>query len=183
MAQSSLSHNNWNGIKPAENEYGSYYHTYVKKVGAGNIIDILINQRHQTYTLINSLTYEESAHRYQPGKWSVKEVFGHLLDTERIFAYRALRFSRGDENKLPGFDQDDYVQNANFDERSLQNLGNEYFALRNSNIHLFNSFSKEMLLRKGVASDTDFTTRSIPFIIAGHERHHLDILKTKYNVG
>lgn len=172
----------WAGVQLQNDEYGSYYHTYVNNVGAGNIIDILMNQQHQTYTLINSLTAEESQYRYKEDKWTIKEVFGHIIDCERIFAYRALCFSRGEQQALPGFDQDEYVQQANFNDRSLQNIGNEYFALRNSNIHLFNSFSKDMLMNKGFASDTNFTVRSLPFIIAGHERHHLNVLKTKYDV-
>ncbi len=174
--------NDWDDVRPDETEYGEFYHGYVRKIGTGNIIDILMNQMQETYTLINSLTPDESAYRYEEGKWTPKEIFGHMIDSERVFSYRALAFSRGDSNELPGFDQDAYVENANFNDRSLQNLGNEYFALRNSNVHLFSSFTKTVMDREGIANKAKMTVRSIPFIIAGHERHHLDILHSRYKL-
>lgn len=172
----------WKDITIQPDEYGDFYRDYIEQVGAGNILDILKNQMRETYTLINSLTREQALHRYADGKWTVKEVIGHLIDTERIFAYRALCFSRSEQIELPGFDQEAYVDQADFNSRSKQNLGNEYFAVRSSTVHMFSGFSKEMLMRKGVANDTTFTARALPFIIAGHERHHLNILKSKYGL-
>lgn len=172
----------WDEIKPTSEEYGNYYQGYVDQVGAGNIIDILMDQMQETCALINSLSHEQAHYRYAEDKWTVKEVIGHLMDTEHVFACRALCFSRNDPNTLPGFDQDEYVKAGNFNSRSRENLENEYFALRNSTIYLFSSFSEEMLMRKGIANNVTFTVRAIPFIIAGHERHHLEILKTRYGV-
>lgn len=172
----------WNGVRPESHEYGEYHRGYIDTVGAGNIIDILLNQMQDTYTLINSLSTKQALHRYAEDKWTVKEVIGHIIDCERIFACRCLCFSRGNSVKLPGFDQDEYVRNGNFNSRSLQSLGNEYYSLRNSNVHLFRSFSGETLTREGIADEYTFTVRSIPFIIAGHERHHLNILKSRYGL-
>lgn len=174
---------NWEGVRPAPEECGDVYHTYINTVGAGNIIDILLNQMQDIYMLIHSLTPEQASFRYAEEKWTVKEVIGHLIDTERIFATRCLHFSREDAADLPGFDQDEYVRNGNFSNRSLQSLGNEYSSLRDASVYLFRSFTREALDRTGTASGYSFTVRSIPFIIAGHERHHLNILKTKYGVG
>lgn len=172
----------WDRNYPSKNEYGEFYHKYVDHLDRDNIIDILINQRDETSAIINSLDQEQALHRYANDKWTVKEVIGHIIDTERTFAYRALCFSRGDSHELHGFDQDEYVDGANFNERSLENLEEEYTAQRNSNISLFSSFTEEILNRKGIASNNRMTVRSIPFIIAGHERHHLKILKSKYGL-
>lgn len=172
----------WNRIRPETGEYGDFYQGYVEKVGDGNIFDILMDQMHETHTLIGSLTPEQATCRYAEDKWTVKEVIGHLIDSERVFAYRGLCFSRGERKDLPGFDQDEYVKEANFNDRSLQSLGEEYFSQRNSTIALFKSLPEDIMLRKGKANGFTFTVRSIPFIIAGHERHHLDVLKQKYRI-
>lgn len=174
--------NIWNEVWPQQDEYGEYYRGYINALGTGNIITILRNQMHDTHTLITSLTSEQALHRYAEGKWTVKEVIGHLIDTERVFATRCLCFCRQADANLPGFDQDEYVVNGDFDNRSLQNLAKEYHALRDSNVHLFDSFSEEMLEKKGMANGYSFTVRSIPFIIAGHERHHFNILKSRYGL-
>ncbi|MDX1619059.1 MAG: DinB family protein [Balneolaceae bacterium] len=172
----------WDNIKLKPGEYGDFYQGYIDQVGSGNVIEILKNQMQLTYTLINSLSYEQSHYRYAKGKWSVLEVIGHLIDAERVFAYRALRFSRNDDAELPGFDQDQYIDESNYNSRSKQSLGNEYRAVRNASVHLFSGFTEGMLMRKGVANEALFTARSIPFIIAGHERHHLALLKTNYGL-
>lgn len=167
-------------LKP--DEYGSFYKGYIEQVGSGDIIDILKDQMHQTYTLINSLTAKQAGYRYSEGKWTVKEVIGHLIDSERIFAYRALCFARNETKSQPGFDQDDYVKKGNFTQRPLQSLGDEYFSLRNATILLFDSFSDEIMLRKGTANDNTFSVRALAYIIAGHERHHLKVLEDKYHI-
>lgn len=169
-------------MRPGKDEYGEYYEGYIEKVGPGNILDILKDQMHETYTLINSLTAKQARYSYAKEKWTVKEVIGHLVDSERIFAYRGLCFARGEQKELPGFEQNDYVEESNFKDRSLKNLSDEYFSLRNSTIALFSSFSDETLLKKGKASGYPCSVRAIAYIIAGHERHHLDVLRDKYHV-
>lgn len=168
--------------RPSPDEYGPFYKRYINKLGPGNILDILTNQRRTTYMLINSLNREQALYRYDEGKWTVKEVIGHMIDTERIFSYRVLAICRNDPNELTGFDQDDYVAAANFNDRTLQNLADEYDALRKSNIQLFKSFNEDMLERRGVANNYELSVRAIPFIIAGHERHHLELLASRYKL-
>lgn len=167
---------------PKEGEYGSFYKGYIKMVGNEDIFKLLKAQMVTTSTLISSLTPKQAGYRYADGKWSFKEVIGHLIDSERVFAYRALCFARGEQQALPGFDQNAYVREANFDDRSLKSLKDEYTALRKANIALFESFSEEMMMRGGLASGNNVTVRALLYIIAGHERHHLDILKSKYSI-
>lgn len=169
-------------MRPKADEFGEFYQSYIEKVGSGDIIEILKDQMHETYTLINSLTSKQARYQYAEGKWTVKEVIGHLIDSERIFAYRGLCFARNESKSQPGFDQDDYVKEGNFKERDLQSLGDEYFSLRNATIILYNSFTEEVLLRKGTANDNTFSVRALAYIIAGHERHHLEVLNDKYHI-
>ncbi len=173
----------WENQRPEESEYGSFYKSYIDRVGGGNIIDILINQKNETYTLIKSLNSRQGDLRYEEGKWTVREVFGHIIDTERIFACRALHIGRGEQKPLPGYDQDAYVDEANFDERSLRSLADEYFGLRESTCHLFRSFKPETARRRGTANENPLSVRAIAYVIAGHERHHLDILGERYGIG
>lgn len=169
-------------MRPEPDEYGQFYQGYIEQVDQGDILEILKDQMHETYTLINSLTAKQAGYRYAEGKWTVKEVIGHLIDSERIFAYRGLCFARNETKALPGFDQDAYVDEGNFTDRSTQSIGDEYFSLRNATIVLFDSFSEEILSRKGIANDATFSVRSLAYIIAGHERHHLDVLRDKYHI-
>lgn len=169
-------------MRPEPEEYGDYYQEYIEQVGPGEILEILKDQMHETYTLINSLTAKQAGYRYAEGKWTVKEVLGHMIDSERIFAYRGLCFARNETKPLPGFDQDAYVEDGNFNDRSTQSLGDEYFSLRNATIVLFDSFSEETLLKRGTANDATFSVRSLAYIIAGHERHHLNVLRDKYHI-
>ncbi|MEX0856657.1 MAG: DinB family protein [Balneolaceae bacterium] len=172
--------NAWKKEYPAASEYAHYYSDYVAQVPKQNIIDTLNAQMHQQYTFINSIPGEKAFSAYEPGKWTIKQIVGHVIETERIFAYRALAFSRRDKNPLPGMDQNNYVKFANHNSRTLHDLANEYLAVRISSIHLFQNMTKEMLSLKGIASGYEFTVRSIPFIIAGHELHHLNVIKEKY---
>jgi uncharacterized damage-inducible protein DinB len=173
----------WENNRPEPGEYGVFYQGYIDQVTSENVIQALIKQGQKTYALIQQLTDEETDYRYADGKWSVREVIGHIIDTERIMAYRALCISRGEAAPLPGFDQDDYVDNANFSERSLQSLSTEYDALRNANISLFNSFDENQIMRTGTASGFTTSVRALAYIIAGHEKHHLNILEEKYGIG
>ena len=134
----------------------------------------------QTGDLLAEFGEERGDHRYGPGKWSVKETVGHLMDVERVFAVRALAFARGDPGPLPGMEQDDYVAGANFGARTLADLFEEYRLIRASNLILFRSFDDGIAARRGTASGVEFTAKSIPFILAGHELHHVGILRERY---
>lgn len=171
-----------NNLRPKEGEFGSFYKGYIEKVGNNDIFGILKAQMEETTTLFNSLTPKQAEYRYADGKWSFKEVIGHLIDSERVFAYRGMCFARGEQQALPGFDQDAYVKEAYFDNRSVESLRDEYIAIRNATIVLFRSFSEEMMKRSGTASGNTVSVRALLYIIAGHERHHLDLLETRYNI-
>lgn len=171
----------WNP-RPATEEYGSFYQKYIDKLPPGNIIDILVKQRDEVCTLIDSLDEKKALSRYKEGKWTVKEVIGHLIDNERVFSVRALAISRNDPGELPGYDQEAYVRESNLNQRSLQNLQGEYEGLRTSNIQMFSGFSEQMLNRTGIANNYSLSVRAIPFIIAGHERHHLELLEKRYEI-
>lgn len=172
----------WEDNHPASDEYGEFYEGYISLVNGSNALQMLIEQGQNTYTLIQQLTPDKADHRYEKDKWSVKEVIGHLIDTERIMAYRALSIARGEQKSLPGYDQDDYVAHASFDERSIQSLSTEYDAQRNANISLFSSFDEEQTQRKGTANGMELSVRALVHIIVGHEKHHLDVLKEKYGI-
>lgn len=166
--------------RPGKDEYFEYYERYVSLVPNGDIVAALGTQRASCLELFSAITEEKAAHRYAPGKWSIKEVLGHILDVEWIFTYRALQFARGDGTALPGMDQDTWMAGADFEGRAMRDLVEEYCHLRSANILLFDSFHGKALDRKGSASGHSFTVRSIPFIIAGHEIHHVKVLQDKY---
>ena len=166
--------------RPRSNEYQAYYNQYINLIEGENILAILEEQRQEMTNLLNGLGEEAAAFRYAPDKWSVKEVVGHIIDVERIFAHRALRFARNDKTPLPEFDQEDYIKYANFDERSLIDIADEYRSVRESTLYLFYSFTDEFYGREGTASGFKFTVRAIPFIIAGHEGHHMKVLRQQY---
>jgi hypothetical protein len=172
----------WENNRPQQDEYGDYYEDYINLVESPNVIQALIQQGQKVYILIQQLSDEEASYRYADDKWSVKEIIGHLIDTERIMAYRALCISRGDQTSLPGYDHESYVEQGNFDQRSLQSLSTEYDALRNANISMFSSFTREQIFRKGTANGVSVSVRGLAFIIGGHEKHHLDILDQKYKI-
>ncbi|HSD62187.1 MAG TPA: DinB family protein [Ignavibacteriaceae bacterium] len=168
---------------PEPNEYAAYYSGYIKNIPPdANIIEYLENGRDALQSLISSIPEAKGIFSYAEGKWSIKEVFGHLADSERIFAYRALCIARKESKSLPGFEQDDYVREANFNNRSFQSFADELLHLRNSNISLFKSFNAAELLSRGVANNKEFSVRAFLYIIAGHEIHHLKILKEKYGI-
>ncbi|MAL19184.1 MAG: hypothetical protein CL670_05225 [Balneola sp.] len=170
----------WDKEYPSSSEYAHYYGNYVSHVPKENIIETLKAQMHEIYTFINSIPGDKAFHSYEDGKWTVKQTIGHIIETERVFAYRALAFSRRDPSPLPSMEQDDYVKYSNYNSRTIHNLANEYLAVRIASIHLFQNMTKEMISLKGTASGVEFTVRSFPFIIAGHELHHLEIIKEKY---
>lgn len=166
--------------RPKTNEYLSYYDRYVSLVPEGDILATLTRQMEETLRLLRGIDETKAGERYASGKWSIKELVGHLIDTERIFAYRALRFARNDSNPLTGFDQDDYVRGANFDDRALAQLADEFEYVRRSTIKLFEPLSEDAWNRHGPANGDEVTVRALAFIIAGHELHHVNVLKTRY---
>ncbi|MCX6141244.1 MAG: DinB family protein [Candidatus Kapabacteria bacterium] len=167
-------------MRPAAHEFPAYYEQYVDKVESEDVLSVLDAQREQMADLIGMLDDDRARYRYEDGKWSIKELLGHLVDSERIFGTRALCIARGDTQPLPGFDENVYVVNAIFDERTLDSIVDEWFSLRDANIRLFSSFSEEDLSRVGIANGKPITPRAIIWTIAGHAIHHMLILKERY---
>ncbi len=167
-------------MRPEQGDYAPYYENYIKLVEGEDILKILNDQSKKTQDVLNSFSEHRGNFRYADGKWTVKEVVGHLLDTERVFAYRALCIARGEKKSLIGFDQDDYVKEGNFNRRELFELNYDFRLLRESNLLLFRSFTPEMLRKRGFANETSVTPLAILFMIAGHEKHHMNVLREKY---
>ena len=167
-------------MRPGPSDYNSYYDRYISLIGDGDIIEILEEQRKTSEKFLKTFTEEQGNYYYADGKWTVKEVRGHVIDTERIMAYRALAFARGEKQSLPGFEQDEYVAESDFNKRSLDDLINEFLTVRESNIILFKSFNEEILIRRGTASESEVTVLALIYIIAGHEKHHMKFLKERY---
>ena len=166
--------------KPQAGEFAPYYSRYLDLVPDGDVMGTLAAQIHPTLGVLRTISDAGSLKRYAPGKWSVREVVGHLIDTERIFAYRALRFARNDQTPLPGFEQDDYIAPARFDARPWAGLIGEFEAVRNSNLAMFRGFDVEAWMRRGVASGNPMSVRAAAYVIAGHERHHMGVIREKY---
>ena len=166
--------------RPEPTEYADYYEKYVSKVSGSEVLSVLESQRLQMLQLFAGRSEREGNFRYAPDKWTVKEVVGHITDTERIFTYRALRIARGDQTPLPGFEQDDFVKNGAFGGRTLANLAEEFGVVRGASIALFRSFGEAVWDRRGVASQKEVTVRALAFITAGHQMHHRIILEERY---
>ncbi|HET8965479.1 MAG TPA: DinB family protein [Candidatus Acidoferrum sp.] len=166
--------------RPKLGEYAELYEKYVALIPGTDILGTLEGQRLVMSQMLAARSEREGNFRYAPDKWTVKEVVGHVVDAERIFAYRALRFARGDQTPLPGFEQDGYVKNGGFGERTLEDLAGEYAEVRGATISLFNGLDAAAWQRRGVASNNEVTVRALAYIIAGHELHHRRILDEKY---
>jgi hypothetical protein len=166
--------------KPNKDEYALFYHTYVEKVPDGDIIKTLSKQTLQIKNLLKNVSKKKSMHRYSPDKWSILEVTGHIIEIERVFSYRALRFARNDSQPLPGFDENSYIKQSNYNNVKLSDLIKEFCSLREANILMFKNTSEEMSLRQGIANGNKFTVRALAYIMAGHVNHHLKILKQRY---
>lgn len=169
-------------MRPAAHEFPAYYEQYVDQVEEDDVMSTLEGQREEMAAFAAVLDDDRARYRYEDGKWSIKEVIGHLLDAERIFGTRALCIARGEEQPLPGFDENTYVANALFDERPLKSIMDEWFHLRDANICLFASLSEEDVSRIGIANGKPITPRAIIWTIAGHTVHHLRILRERYGV-
>ena len=166
--------------QPEATEYAPYYGRYISLVPEGDVLETLSQQLDTTLETLRGISEAQADYRYAPGKWSTKELVGHVIDTERIFAYRALRFARNDATPLPGFEQDDYISNASFNECKLSDLMSEFEHVRRGNLYMFRNLSDEAWRRRGVASNNEVSVRALAYIIAGHERHHMEILRTRY---
>jgi len=162
------------------NEFNPYYGTYIGKTEGLNLKNGIKISSDRTISFLKSIPTEKLEYRYDKGKWTIKEVIQHLMDAERVFSYRALRIAREDQTPLPGFEQNDYVEPSQANKRSLDELINEFKAIRSSTVALFNSFSDKMLMAKGTASNSPVSVRAIGFIIMGHEIHHCQIIKERY---
>lgn len=167
---------------PEAGEYDSYYERYVSLVGDGDVLDALKNQIGETVDLLNKISVEKADFRYAPGKWSVKELVGHMIDTERIFAYRALRIARGDRTPIEGYEQDDYVENGEFVRYDLRDLAAEFEFVRRSNVSMFRHLPEAAWLRRGAANNKEISVRALAYIVAGHEAYHVNILRERYAI-
>ena len=167
--------------KPAPDEHLSYYGKYIALVGDDALV-ALREQAPRTVALFAGLDEGRALHRYGPGKWSVKEVLGHVIDGERVFGHRALRFARRDRTPLPGFDENLWVPAAAFNRRPLTELVSDFRAVRASTLALFGSFDDEVLVQRGLANGAEVSVRALAHIIAGHELHHGEILRERYGL-
>jgi len=161
-------------------EYNPYYETYLKKTNDLSLIEGLRSNHDKILSFLKSIPQEKLEYRYTEGKWTIKEMILHVIDTERIFTCRALRIAREDQTSLPGFDQDAYVLPSKANERSLQNLLEEYKAVRQATIALFDSFDDKMLIQTGTASNSAISVRALGFILIGHENHHCEVIRERY---
>jgi uncharacterized damage-inducible protein DinB len=158
----------------------SFYKNYVKQIEETDLLQALRISGHRCLELVHAIPEEKADYRYADGKWTIRELLCHMIDGERIFAYRALRFARNDKTPLAGFEEKDYAPQANASGRSLQKIAAEMAHLRSSTIDLFESFTPEMLIRKGMANNNELSVIVMGFIIAGHETHHCNVLKERY---
>ncbi len=164
-----------------KSEYNPYYHSYILALDEdANILDTLVRGRDVFLKIIADVPDSKMESSYAPGKWTLAELVAHIIDAERVFQYRALRFARGDKTALPGFEQDDYVLTCGANQRKKQDLLEEYKAVRESSIQLFKSLSEEAMARIGTASGSPMSVRALGFVICGHQAHHLRIVQERY---
>ena len=167
-------------VRPDTDEYAPHYATYVDKVTEPDVTALLIAQGQSTARLLAGLDEKLAAYRYAERKWSLREVIGHLSDAERIFAYRLLRIARADPTPLSSFDEDTYVSAGQFERRSLADVAAEFASVRAATLTLIGGLDAEALARRGTASGKPVTARALAFIIAGHEKHHLGVIRERY---
>ena len=166
--------------KPDQNEYPEYYHKYIEAIPEIEIFFYLEKQMSETRTFFKNIPHGKSTFRYADGKWSIREILGHITETERIFAYRALRFAKNDKTPLPGFDENEFIRNSNYHAIELSILLDEFEFVRKANLIMFNNFPDDVWKLKGIASDNLIALSAIPYIIAGHLDHHKQIIKERY---
>jgi uncharacterized damage-inducible protein DinB len=163
-----------------ENEYSGGFATYVREAGNVNLIEELEISLHDFIRFVQNIPMDKFDYRYAEGKWTIKEIIQHVIDTERIFAYRALRFSRFDKTPLQSFEENDYAANTNAGGRSIQDLLTELSAVRHSNLLFYKSLSEEQLKAIGTASNNQISVRALGFVIIGHQKHHQKVFEERY---
>ena len=168
--------------RPAADEFLPYYARYIDLVPEGNLVDLLAEQQPDTLRMLRRVDDERGLYAYAPGKWTIKEVIGHLSDTERVFSYRALRFARGDAQPVAGFDENAYVPAGRFNERPIKDLIDEFQAIRAATVHVFRYLSEDELARRGIANGNPISVRALGYVVAGHERHHAKLLRERYGL-
>jgi PAS domain-containing protein len=168
--------------RPDASEYAPFYHGYITSVPEGDVLDLLRSGGRELTDALGRIPEDRGGHRYAPEKWTIREVIGHLIDAERIFAYRALRFARDDRTQVPGFDENEYVKTAGSDERTIADLVRELAAVRESTALLFESLPEAAWRRTGIANGNPITVRALAYVVAGHSRHHLRILRERYSI-
>lgn len=166
--------------RPDTTEYDPYYETYVSLVADADIIETLASQPARLHDLISAMPEERGSFTYAEGKWSVKELLGHLIDGERMFAYRLFRISRGDETPIEGFEQDGYIENAHSNQRTFGDLLEEFSLLRRANMMFFKNLAADAWARTGTANNVRVSVRALVYIMAGHVEHHFGILRERY---
>lgn len=169
--------------RPEPGEYAPYYDRYISLIAGTDILGTLDAQRRQMLILLSGRDEADGDFRYAPDKWNAKEVLGHVCDTERIFAYRALRIARGDQTPMAGFEQDDYVKNGPFARAPIEEIVEDYIAVRRATLTLLRNLDEAAWMRRGVASKNEVSVRALAYMIAGHELHHRRILEEKYFAG
>ncbi|WP_420575572.1 DinB family protein [Ekhidna sp.] len=158
-----------------------FYQGYVKSLGQGDLVPLLLKTGDEFIEFGRGLSEAQGAYRYAEDKWSIKEVIQHVIDSERIFAYRALRFARNDKTEIPGFEQNDYVPESNADNRPIHGLMTEFTNVRASTVDLFTSFTNEMKQQTGVSNKVEMSVEALGYIISGHQNHHLTIIYERYS--
>ena len=166
--------------RPLESEYAQYFGSYIEYVSENEILPVLRSQIDELDVLLDRVTPEHETFRYAEGKWSIRGIVGHLIDGERVFGYRAMCIARGDTRSLPGFDQDEYMMVAPYDHVNLEDLLSEFRLVRLSNLAMFRNLDEEAWTRIGTANDNQVSVRALAFIMAGHTRHHMKVLREKY---
>jgi hypothetical protein len=166
--------------RPISEEYPAYYKYYVDIVKSDNIIKELRDQVIDIQAVISEIPEHKEDFAYAPEKWTIKEIIGHIIDTERVLGYRAMRFARKDKTPLPGYDENLFVANANFNDQTLYSLGHEFAIVREANLTLFKTWHEEELSQRGIANKNEVTVRAILFMIAGHATHHMNVIQEKY---
>jgi hypothetical protein len=166
--------------RPEETEFAPYYKGYISQVIEDDVVTALEAELTESLAFFRDIDEQDSKICYAEGKWTIRQVLGHIVDTERVMSYRAVRFARNDQTELPGFEQEDFVRGANFNEVSMGELLREFEYLRRANILMFRNLSPEAWSRRGKASGKEVSVRALGFIIAGHEKHHRKIVKDRY---
>lgn len=169
--------------KPQTNEYAAPFAKYIDLVPEGDLVSILVEQSEQLVQLLSGVSEEQSHYRYDEGKWSIREVLGHVIDNERVWTYRLLRIARGDQMSFPSYNENQFMANSRFDAIPLSELLDEFVSLRKSAVYLLKGLPAEAWDRAGTLYDHPLTTRAAAAVVAGHEKHHCNIIRERYLPG